>query len=54
MDNAKNSSLDVLAVAAVSGGIPILVAQGEKWYIGLVLVLVGAGLSYLKYKVRST
>ena len=53
MENVKNMTFDGLAVVALSSGIKMISDAGEKWYIGLILVGVGASLSYAKYKLRS-
>ena len=51
MDKIQNSGLDSVAIASISGGVTMLLTD-DKWYVGLVAVLVGVGLSLLKYKLR--
>ena len=52
MKNLKNVSLDSLAVLAIGSGIAMLSAATDKWYIGVILVAVGIGLSFTKYHLR--
>jgi hypothetical protein len=52
MDNFKNATLDTLSVSAIGAGITMAAGAGDKWYIGVVLILAGVGISYTKYFVR--
>ena len=52
MEQFKNVTLDSLAVASIGTGIAMVGTAGDKWYIGLVLIAVGVGLSFMKYHLR--
>ena len=53
MEKAKNMSLDALAVGTISTGVAMVSQVGDKWYVGLLLIAVGVGLSYMKYHLRN-
>jgi hypothetical protein len=56
MQKFTNATLDSVAIGAISSGVATILLDGDQWVrnliIGIALVLVGMGVSLLKYKMR--
>lgn len=54
----KNTGLDSVAMLLIGAGASHLVEVlelldgADKWWMGLVVVLIGGGISMLKYRLR--